>query len=76
LANSPIGLPIYLQIGFCTPRNASARFYGDLRIAQNAIAITTGSETYNYATDPIYYYGLKKRKDYPTEIGFEIGIGW
>jgi hypothetical protein len=65
LGGSFLGLPVYVQIGATTPRNSSVRFFGDLRIAQNAIAVTSGSD-----------YILKKRKDYPTEIGFELGIAW
>ena len=65
LDGSFIGLPVYVQIGLTTPRNSSVRFFGDIRIAQNAVAITSGN-----------YFPLEKRKDYPTEIGFEIGMGW
>ena len=76
LGGSFLGLPVYIQVGITTPRNSSARFYGDIRIAQNSIAVTTGSWTssdYSYGSTP---YGLKKRKDYPTEIGCELGIAW
>ena len=72
LGGSFLGLPVYIQVGITTPRNSSVRFYGDIRIAQNSIAVTTGS----YTSSDYYGYGLKKRKDYPTEIGWELGIAW
>jgi hypothetical protein len=76
LSNSPIGLPLYLQIGLCTPRNSSVRFYGNLRVAQNLFAIITSRSGSNYIDGMYTSYYLKERRDYPTEIGFEIGIGW
>jgi hypothetical protein len=66
LGGSFLALPIYVQIGATTPRNSSVRFFGDLRIAQNTIAVVSGTD----------YSLLRKRKDYPTEIGFELGIAW
>jgi hypothetical protein len=76
ISSSPVGCPVYLQIGFCTPRNASARFYGNLRIAQNMIAIITTRSGSDYVDGYYTSYSLRERSDYPTEIGFEIGIGW
>ncbi|HEX7510556.1 MAG TPA: hypothetical protein VF335_04600, partial [Chitinivibrionales bacterium] len=67
-----LAVPLYVQIGISTPRNSSVRFFGDLRIAQNLIPVTTGSWT----SSDYYSSGLKKRQDYPTEIGFEMGISW
>jgi hypothetical protein len=78
LDDSFLGLPVYVQIGFTTPRNSSVRFYGDIRIAQNTIAITTGNYNETDYTYNSYYQptGKKKQKNYPTEIGFELGIAW
>ena len=78
LDDSFLGLPVYVQIGISTPRNSSVRFYGDIRIAQNTIAITTGNYNPTDYTYDSYYQptGKKKQKDYPTEIGFELGIAW
>lgn len=68
LGGNFLGLPVYVQVGATTPRNSSVRFFGDVRIALNSIPVATGSAS-DYGT-------LKKRKDYPLEVGFEIGIGW
>ncbi len=76
LSSSPIGMPVYLQIGLCTPRNSSVRFYGNLRIAQNLLAIITSRSGSDYTNGYYASWSLKERRDYPTEIGFEIGIGW
>jgi hypothetical protein len=76
LSSSPIGLPVYGQIGLCTPRNSSVRFYGNLRVGQNLIAIITSRDEYSYSSGYSSYVGKRELRDFPTEVGFEIGIGW
>jgi len=72
-----VGIAPYLQIGVTFPRNSGFRLYVDVRVAQNILPITTGSElmedTYYEDNDDEYPVVKTSR---PTEIGMNIGIGW
>lgn len=74
LKNAEMGLAPYIQAGITFPRSSSMRVYFDVRIAQNALPVTTQStnlfDSYQYEapTNDIIHH--------PCEIGMNIGIGW
>ncbi len=69
-----MGIAPYLQAGITFPRNSGTRFFVDVRVAQNALPISTGtSESYDYYSDETY---PPVQTNYPCEIGMNIGIGW
>jgi hypothetical protein len=71
-----LGIAPFVKFGIMFPQASKVRTYFDFKVAQNVIPITTGSNysSYDYSTSS--YSGLEKRKNYPTEIGLDIGIAW
>jgi hypothetical protein len=72
-----LGVAPFLKIGMMFPQTSKVRVYFDFKVAQNVIPIITGrdydySYSYTYESSPT----LPKKKNYPTEIGMEIGIAW
>ncbi|HEX2958800.1 MAG TPA: hypothetical protein VHO70_18340, partial [Chitinispirillaceae bacterium] len=83
IAESGIGLGIapFVKFGIMFPQTSKVRTYFDLKVAQNVIPITTGSDYYDdyydyYSTTSTSTKYVPKRKNYPTEIGLEVGIAW
>jgi hypothetical protein len=70
--NMGIGITPYLQIGVLVPRNSKVCFYTDFRIGQNVMPIETTGENSSYNS----ISNISRHTGYPTEIGFEVGIGW
>lgn len=69
-----VGVAPYLQAGVMFMRVSSMRLFADIRVAQNALPLEFYEYEYDY--DLGYEEREKKEELYPTEIGFEIGIGW
>lgn len=69
-----MGLEPFVQIGVMAPRNSKMRFYSDIRIAQNVLAVMSGSSDYDsYYDDTI---PPSRKKDWPTEFGIEFGLAF
>jgi hypothetical protein len=75
LSSTSISIAPYTQFGVTFPRNSRVRLYADLRISQHVMKVKTGDDPYDYdysggsSQPPIH-------KDYPTEIGFQFGVGF
>lgn len=78
IADGGIGLGIapFLKFGIMFPQTSKVRTYFDFKVAQNVIPITTGKDSYYDYNSNTYRSDLPKRKNYPTEIGLEVGIAW
>lgn len=74
LKNAEMGLAPYIQAGITFPRSSSMRVYFDIRIAQNALPVTTQSTSVFSSFS--YEEPQKDKIHYPCEIGMNIGIGW
>jgi hypothetical protein len=60
-----MNLALYGQGGVMFMRESSTRLYVDLRVSQNVLPVT------GHLDD-----GTTRGKQYPTEIGLQVGIGW
>jgi hypothetical protein len=73
--SSLANLAAYAQGGLMMFRESSTRFYTDVRIAQNLLPVTFGSdETY----DPNTFQTVRTNGTdlYPTELTFSVGMGF
>ncbi|MFW6254013.1 MAG: hypothetical protein ACOC41_03695 [Chitinivibrionales bacterium] len=75
-----IGIVPFLQVGASFPRNSPFRGFVSLKVGQNVLPITTGTDRNidyyyydEYEEDQDYPH---KKDSYPTEIGIEFGIGF
>jgi hypothetical protein len=72
-----LGVAPFLKIGMMFPQTSKVRVYFDFKVAQNVIPIITGRDYYDYTYSYNYEtQTLPRKKNYPTEIGMEIGIAW
>ncbi len=66
-----IGIMPYIQVGFAFPRNYKMQGLINLKIGQNMLPITTGSDSTWYGDNY-----LPPKESYPTEIGIEMGMAF
>jgi hypothetical protein len=69
VVGGPVGFAGYLQTGIMFLRVSSMRVYFDVRAMQNALPLTWNRYESLMGQD-------KEIKFYPTELTFEVGIGW
>jgi hypothetical protein len=71
-----IGIAPYAQFGLMFMRLSKTRLYTDIRISQNLapVRITDYDDSYDYTG--YYQNPPTEHTYYPTEICFEVGIGW
>lgn len=67
-----VGLVPFFQFGISVPRNSKVQALINLKIGQNVLAIKTGRDSTSIYS-PDY---PPEAEHYPTEIGFEMGIGF